>query len=119
MEKAKIYISSPYLGIDVEASLERQIATAALLIDAGCNPYAPILNHLIQMKWKKAEEVLYKLDFEWLKECDAVYRLQGNSARADKEVSFAQAKHIPVLYSMMEVLDFIWLHKQKQKNRKE
>jgi len=119
MKKAKIYISSSYAGVDVEAIVERQLAAASLLIEAGCNPYAPILNHLVHMRWKKTEEVLYALDFEWLIACDAVYRLQGNCTKTDKEVAIAKSRNIPVLYSMMEVLDFIWLHKQKQLNKKE
>jgi len=119
MEKAKIYISSPYSVGDIEASVERQIATASLLIEAGCNPYVPILNRFIYLRWKKNEEVLLSLNFKWLIACDAVYRLQGNSTIADREVEIAKSKKIPVLYSMMEVLDFIWLHKRQQIKKKE
>jgi hypothetical protein len=44
-----------------------------------------------------------KQDFEWLKCCDAVLRLPGESTGADREVALAKELGIPVYYSIADI----------------
>jgi hypothetical protein len=42
---------------------------------------------------------------EWLKSCDCVLRMSGDSPGADKEVMLAEVLAIPVYYSIEELLE--------------
>jgi len=44
------------------------------------------------------------LDMEWVRRCDAVLRLPGDSRGADAEVKLAKECGIPVFYSINELL---------------
>jgi len=42
-------------------------------------------------------------DMEWLRVCDAVFRIFGESSGADKEVKEAERLGMPVYYSIFDV----------------
>ena len=50
-----------------------------------------------------AAEVLYPTAERLLRHCDAVLRLPGDSRGADQDVAIAQARGIPVYYSLDEI----------------
>ena len=45
----------------------------------------------------------YKYDLEWLEQCDAVFRLPGESSGADNEVARAQELGLPIFYSFADL----------------
>ena len=50
-----------------------------------------------------AAEVMYPTAERLLQHCDAVLRLPGDSRGADQDVAIAQARGIPVYYSLDEI----------------
>jgi hypothetical protein len=50
-----------------------------------------------------AAEVMYPTAERLLRHCDAVLRLPGDSRGADQDVAIAQARGIPVYYSLDEI----------------
>lgn len=46
-----------------------------------------------------------KYDAEWLLACDAVLRIPGDSAGADREVEMAKSANIPVYYTVEELCE--------------
>lgn len=50
-----------------------------------------------------AAEVMYPTAERLLQHCDAVLRLPGESRGADQDVAIAQARGIPVFYSLGEI----------------
>ena len=48
-----------------------------------------------------------KLDFEWIKSCDALLRIEGISSGADREVEFAKNNNIPVFFAKENEVDDI------------
>jgi hypothetical protein len=43
------------------------------------------------------------LDFEWLKVCDCVLRLEGESKGADQEVELAKSLGIRIVYNINDI----------------
>lgn len=45
-------------------------------------------------------------DFEMVKRCDVLFRMEGKSNGADREVALAKEKGIPVFYSLSQLIDY-------------
>lgn len=102
----KVYIASPYAIGDKEENVRRQIETAEHLMSYGFAPYLPLLCHYQDQLCPRPSEDWLKLDFEWIKSCQAVLRLSGESKGADKEVEFALKNKIPVFYYFQDLFNF-------------
>jgi hypothetical protein len=50
-------------------------------------------------------ELWLEIDFAWVKKCDALIRLPGESSGADREVELARSLGIPVYFSIQEFLE--------------
>jgi len=109
--KKKIYIASPYTKGDVALNVKRQITCADNLINLGFAPYVPNLTHFQHMLFPRPYNDWLDLDFEWIKVCDALLRLDGESNGADKEVEFAKGNNIHVFYSIDELCHFYGVEK--------
>lgn len=101
----KIYIACPYtlgdVAMNVRASLFAQDFIESSL---GHMAYNPLLSHFQHMVIPHREvEYWYEKDIRWLKECDAVLRLEGESKGADREVKIAQELGMPVYHSVFEI----------------
>lgn len=94
----KIYIAGPYTKGDIGKNLNKVIKVADYLLKIGYIPYIPHLTHFWHIISPKPYETWLKYDNEFLKECDIVLRLEGESAGADKEVELAKKLKIPVFY---------------------
>lgn len=100
----KVYIASPYRIGDKEANVRRQMDMADRLITAGFCPFVPLYTHFQQTYCPRQEELDWLLqDFEWLKVCHVLLRLDGESEGADAEVDLAKSLKIPVVYSFEEL----------------
>lgn len=100
----KVYIASPYTKGDVAVNVKKQLDCFAELMDKGYAPFAPLYSHFQHMAHPRPYEQWIKLDLEWVKVCDCVLRLPGESSGADGEVSYAQENNIPVYYSIPELV---------------
>lgn len=101
----KVYIASPYSKGDVAVNVARQMTCANILIDTGFAPFAPLLFHFQHLHSPKSYKIWMTLDFEWVKSCDVLLRLSGDSEGADREVEFAKNIGIPVVFSLGELWD--------------
>jgi len=96
----KVYIASPYTLGDVAVNVKRQIDCADELRNYGFAPFAPLYSHFQHMAHPRPYSDWVKIDLEWVKVCDALLRLEGESKGADGEVDFARENNIPVFYSI-------------------
>ena len=99
----KVYIASPYSMGDNTENINRQIDMASALRDHGFTPYAPLMSHFEDMRHPRPWGDWIEHDLEWLKVCDCVLRLDGESKGADMEVEYAVKLGIPVFFNL-EVL---------------
>lgn len=99
----KVYIASPYTLGDVAVNVKGQIDAVDILMDKGFAPFAPLYSHFQHMVHPRHYQDWIKLDLEWVKACDCVLRLPGESSGADGEVALAEDLGIPVYYSLEEL----------------
>ncbi len=99
----KVYIASPYTIGDVASNVRVQMDVADKLITLGFAPFIPLLSHFQHMVHPRPYEDWARLDFEWIKSCDCLLRLPGESKGADNEVAFAERRGIPVFYELDEL----------------
>lgn len=100
----KVYIASPYTQGDTGRNVKAQIDTFIALMDNGYLPFAPLLTHFVHMAHPKPYDYWTAYDDEWLKTCDVLLRLPGESPGADREEGIAQYLNIPIVYSLPELL---------------
>ena len=101
----KVFIAGPMStsgepGPNVHAAA----CAAADLRLAGFDPFVPQLTWFLHMIRPDVPVGLWQQwDIRWLKTCDALLRLSGESAGADNEVFEAGKIGIPVFYSIKDL----------------
>ena len=100
----KIYIAGPYTKGDTAMKVRASIfAQNYLEWTLGHMAYNPLLSHFQHMVIPHDIEFWYKKDIEWLLECDAVLRLEGESVGADREVEIARTHGMTIYTSVFEI----------------
>ena len=106
----RIYVAGPYTKGDVAVNVRVAIAAGNALAEAGALPFIPHLTHFWHLCCPHNWQFWLGYDLEWLRLCDAVLRLPGESTGADLEVMEAERLGKPVLCSVGETLR--WLREQ-------
>jgi len=99
----RIYIASPYTLGDPVLNVRKSLATADALLRMGHTPFVPLLSHFWHFYSPKPYSAWLEMDLEWVTVCDALLRLPGESAGADREVEQAAACGLPVYYALDQV----------------
>lgn len=92
----RIFISGPYTNGDIAVNVRTAIEAASKLTDAGYTVYLPHLSHFWHLVSPRPYKDWIKLDLAWLKLCDAVVRLPGESPGSEIEKKEADGLGIPV-----------------------
>jgi len=95
-----VYIASPYTKGDVAVNVHNAFKVADKLVELGFIPYVPIWTHFWHLVSPHPYEFWTKMDLEFVKRCDCVLRIEGESSGADKEIEYAKSIGIPVYYSI-------------------
>ena len=98
-EEIKVYIAAPYTNGDTVQNVRTAIDFAESLANCGLIPFVPHLTHFWHFVHPHDIEFWYAYDIEWLKACDLLVRLPGESSGADEEVRIAETMGIPVIFS--------------------
>ena len=104
--KTKVYIASPYTKGDVAVNVKLQLDTANTLMDYGFIPFVPLYSHFQHMAHPRPYEDWVELDMTWVRACDVLLRIGGESIGADNEVKLAMELKIPVFYSIEQLLKY-------------
>lgn len=100
----KVYIAGPYTLGDVAVNVKNQMDAADKLMNLGFAPFVPLYSHFQHMAHPRPYHSWILLDLEWVKSCDCLLRLEGESSGADGEVKHAVGMGLPVCYSIDEVV---------------
>jgi len=104
--KKLIYISGPLTKGGVLKNVKNAIAIGEELTKLD---YLVFIPHLFYF-WNKQHEHTWrywmKIDLEWVKRCDGLYRIEGESRGANIEVCEANHFGIPVFYSIKELRNY-------------
>lgn len=100
MRKPVIYIAAPYTNPDPVENTHKAIKIATELYDEGwCVPFVPHLTMLWHLVTPRPVKFWLTLDIEHMENCDAVWRLPGQSSGADGEERHAIEVGIPVFHN--------------------
>ncbi|HBR55367.1 MAG TPA: hypothetical protein DEA82_14745 [Flavobacteriaceae bacterium] len=102
----KIFIAGPYTIGDVAMNVKKAMDLSNDLMELGFAPYCPHLTHFLHMNHHQPYEKWLELDKEYLKVCDALIRIKGESKGADGEVNLAQQIKIPVFTDLETLVAF-------------
>lgn len=96
----RVYIAGPDSQGDVALNVRAAIEAADAVAARHHCPYVPHLTHLWHLISPKPYEWWLEYDTLWLLQCDALFRLPGDSNGADQEVKLAELAGIPVAYDL-------------------
>jgi hypothetical protein len=99
----KVYIAGPYTLGDPEQNVFNAMRAANEIMNLGLAPFLPHLWHYQHLHFSRPYQDWLELDLIWLRQCDAVLRLPGESHGAEREVELATLIHIPVFKSIEEL----------------
>lgn len=101
--KLRIYIAGPYTLGDVAVNVRNAIEVADRIIAKGHTPFIPHLSHFQHLLFPRPYEDWIRLDNEWVKCCDILLRLEGESKGADQEVELAKSLGLKIIYNVEEI----------------
>lgn len=104
MSKKLVYIACPYTIGDVAVNVHNAFMIADQLAELGFIPYVPIWTHFWHLVSPHPYEFWTELDLEFVKRCDCILRIGGESKGADNEIEFAKHLNIPAYYSLDEII---------------
>lgn len=99
----RIYVAGAYTKGDVAVNVRDAIEVGNNLRALGHTPFIPHLTHFWHLIIPHEIDYWYKYDLEWLEVCEAVFRIAGESAGADKEVERARELGLPVYTSFGDI----------------
>jgi len=99
----RVYVAGPITLGNQIMNVRTAVMVGTQLLDMGFAPYVPHLNFIWDFLTPRHYETWLALDKEWIKVCDALLRLPGESEGADREVQLANDLGIPVYYSIEEL----------------
>lgn len=100
-----VYVAGPYSNGDPVVNVREACAAGDILYAHGFIPIVPHMSMLWHMFSPKPYDHWLEYDLYLLHRCDALVRLPGLSAGADREVEYARARGIPVFTSLAKVLE--------------
>lgn len=92
----RIYISAPYSSNPFEWT-KRVLDLGTSLLDLGHTPFLPHLTHFWDFLRPRPYQDWLDYDLEWLRQCDLVLRIEGESKGVGLEVAEALRLAIPVV----------------------
>lgn len=99
----RIYVACPLSIGDVTLNVRAGILAGDALARRGHTVFIPALTHFWHMLCPHDYEFWMEQDLRWIDVCDALYRVNGESKGADREVAYAQSLGKPVYHSILEV----------------
>lgn len=105
MKPIRVFMSGPYSSSPA-ANTDAAIAVAELLHSLGFVPFIPHLSHFWNERYPHPYADWLAYDLHWLRMCDAVFRMPGDSSGADGEVAEARRIGIPVFTDIDELRKF-------------
>jgi hypothetical protein len=99
----RIYVAGPYTKGDVAVNVRNAILAGEQVAAMGHIPFIPHLTHFWHLVCPHDVKFWYEQDLVWLRQCEALLRLPGESTGADEEVRLAQELGLPVFRSIERI----------------
>lgn len=107
VKRPMIYVAGPITKGDHPVNIRNGVDAMAKLLRMGFVPFVPMLDFLVRLVHPDlGYEDFLDYDFQVIARCDAVFRIPGDSAGADREEKFARENNIPVFYDYATMQDW-------------
>ncbi len=129
--RPKVYVAGPLTNGGtadagtIRENLNKAIVLAAELIGHG---FAPLIPHFTWEIERCIEldptlntvplHAWMEIDFAWLADADAIFRMSGSSLGASYEIKLARSRHIPVFHHITEMMGHFHIERSEYKQRK-
>ena len=100
----RVYVAGPLTKGDQFANVALAMDVGNSLLNLGFAPFVPHLYAFMHMVEAQTYETWMKVDDAFLRTCDALLRLPGESAGSDIEVERAMVLSIPVFYTEFDLV---------------
>lgn len=98
-----IYVSGPYTQGNTETNVIKAILIADALAEKGWAPFIPHLTYCWNALISHDYEFWMKQDLFWVGVTQALFRMEGFSPGAEREVALAKSLGKPVYYKLDDV----------------
>lgn len=99
----RIYVAGPYTKGDVAVNVREAILAGEQLARMGHTPFIPHLTHFWHLVQLHPVEFWYEQDLVWLRQCQALLRMPGESTGADREVYEAQKLGLRLYFTIENI----------------
>ena len=104
-----VYVAGPLtVGLQMP-NIRKAVGCGDEIAAMGCGVFIPHLNSLWDFAIEHDYEYWMFQDMVVLLKCDALFRMPGESAGADREVKMAMERGIPVFYDLEKLKDWVAL----------
>lgn len=100
----RVYVAGPMTKGRWEENTRRAVDAGAILIQNGFEPFIPHLYCLLDFVHPQHYERWMELDFSYIRVCEALLRIPGESSGADREIKYAEHRSIPVFYNVADLI---------------
>lgn len=104
--RLKVYIAGPYTYPNVEENVANAIRVANQLMDLGVDVFVPHLFYYCDKQAPRSYDRWLDTTMSWMRRCDVVFRMAGESDGAQKEVDEARQLGISVFTEFHNLLTF-------------
>jgi nucleoside 2-deoxyribosyltransferase len=103
-----VYVAGPVTKGNWMRNLRNAIDAGERITAAGFLPVIPHYSMLLELIYPDHDYnfMLYRVTLPFIKKCDYLVRIPGDSSGGDKEVEYATSLEIPVFFSIDEFLHF-------------
>ena len=101
-----VYIAGPLTKPQPGINCKIAMRVANELMYKGFFFYIPHMMHYMDQKFPHHYEEWMTHDIHWLKKCDCLLRIPGESPGADREVAIATSIGMPVFYHVQDIVDW-------------
>ncbi len=99
-----VYVAGPMTQGDTLENIRKAVIVGNELLELGLIPYVPHSMIAWPLQFGHDWDTWLGFDEKWIKKCDCLLRLKGDSPGADREVEFCHAYDIPVFYDINVML---------------
>jgi hypothetical protein len=100
-KRPMIYVAGPISKGAYWINVRNGVDMGHELMKRGYVPFVPMMDFLMVFAYPETQyEALLDYDFQVISRCDALLRIPGESAGADREIAFAHENNIPVFYTV-------------------
>ena len=102
-----IYVAGPYSKPDPIQNTHNTLQIADKILKLGGTPIIPHLSLLWHLYSPKEYVFWLEYNMEFLRKCQAVFRIQGESYGANEEEKVAHEIGIPIFYNLYDLTRWI------------